>query len=181
MPAMDYRAAAADAERTQAEIEALNAEFSRCAASIALIEGELARLTRKLQDIKIKGTAQEAAEGSLVVLEGWAEEDKSKEVDALLEEYDGVESLEGNVTLKDPTVFKGVIDEGYLKAFLANTYEEKTSVNRDSLNNILRGITGQNLQGTIQTKVGMFFNRYPAANVSKFFGAMKDFGAQKIQ
>ena len=106
MPAMDYRAAAADAERTQAEIEALNAEFSRCAASIELIEGELARLTRKLQDTKIKGTAQEAAEGSLVVLEGWAEEDKSKEVDALLEEYDGVVYLKSQPTPEDDTPVK---------------------------------------------------------------------------
>ena len=106
MPAMDYRAAAADAERTQAEIEALNAEFSRCAASIELIEGELARLTRKLQDTKIKGTAQEAAEGSLVVLEGWAEEDKAKEVDALLEEYDGVVYLKSQPTPEDDTPVK---------------------------------------------------------------------------
>ena len=106
MPAMDYRAAAADAERTQAEIEALNAEFSRCAASIELIEGELARLTRKLQDTKIKGTAQEAAEGSLVVLEGWAEEDKAGEVDALLEEYDGVVYLKSQPTPEDDTPVK---------------------------------------------------------------------------
>ena len=106
MPAMDYRAAAADAERTQTEIEALNAEFSRCAASIELIEGELARLTRKLQDTKIKGTAQEAAEGSLVVLEGWAEEDKSNEVDALLEEYDGVVYLKSQPTPEDDTPVK---------------------------------------------------------------------------
>ena len=106
MPAMDYRAAAADAERTQSEIEALNAEFSRCATSLELIEDELARLTRKLQDVRIKGTAQEAAEGSLVVLEGWAEEDKSSEVDALLEEYDGVVYLKSQPTPEDDTPVK---------------------------------------------------------------------------
>ena len=106
MPAMDYRAAAADAERTREEIEALNTDFSRCAASLDKIEAEAERLSRQLQNVKIKGTAQEAADGSLVVLEGWAEEDKSKEVDALLEEYDGVVYLKSQPTPEDDTPVK---------------------------------------------------------------------------
>ncbi|MBR4995540.1 MAG: V-type ATP synthase subunit I [Alistipes sp.] len=106
MPAMDYRSAEADAERTRQEIQALNADFSRCAASIELIEAELAALKRQLQGVKIKGTAEEAADGSLVVLEGWAEEDKSGEVDALLEEYDGVVYLKSQPTPEDDTPVK---------------------------------------------------------------------------
>ncbi|MBQ6473422.1 MAG: DUF1565 domain-containing protein [Victivallales bacterium] len=96
------------------------------------------------------------------------------------EEYPGIESLNDNTSLKDPAAFKGIIDEAYLKAFVGNTYSEKTDLNRDSVNNTLRALLGMNLQGTITTKVGMFFNRYPAANVPKFFGAIQGVGAQAI-
>ena len=106
MPAMDYRAAAAEAEDNRKQAEALNAEISRCAASISLIEKELAKLNCRLQEVKIRGTAEEAADGSLVVMEGWAEADRSKEVDALLEEYPGVVYLKSDPTEEDDTPVK---------------------------------------------------------------------------
>lgn len=106
MPAMDYRAAAAQAADLSKEVEKLNGEFSRCAASVALIEKELAKLNCRLQEVKIRGTAEEAADGSLVVMEGWAEADRSKEVDALLEEYPGVVYLKSDPTEEDDTPVK---------------------------------------------------------------------------
>ena len=106
IPAMDYRAAATEAEDNRKQAEALNAEFSRCAASISLIEKELAKLNCRLQEVKIRGTAEEAADGSLVVMEGWAEADRSKEVDALLEEYPGVVYLKSDPTEEDDTPVK---------------------------------------------------------------------------
>ena len=59
-----------------------------------------------MQEVKIRGTAEEAADGSLVVMEGWAEADRSKEVDALLEEYPGVVYLKSDPTEEDDTPVK---------------------------------------------------------------------------
>ena len=105
-PAMDYRAAAAEAEECRAQLEALNADYSRCAASVDKIEQKLASMQRQLQNVKIKSTATEAADGALVVMEGWAESDKSKEVDALLEEYSGVVYIKSDPTPEDDTPVK---------------------------------------------------------------------------
>ena len=44
-------------------------------------------LKRKLEEIRVKNTAQPEADGTLVILEGWAEESDSAKVDALLAEY----------------------------------------------------------------------------------------------
>ena len=105
-PTMDSRAAMAEADKCRAEVTALNAELSACAASVGSIEQELETLTQKLQNVKIHGTASEAADGRLVVLEGWAEEDKSQEVDKLLDEYSGVIYLKRNPEPEDDTPVK---------------------------------------------------------------------------
>ena len=93
-------------------------------------------------------------------------------------DYDGIESLEGNIALDKADVFKGVLDLPYLDAFLSATYSETTDFDENSPANALRGMLGLNKQGSITTKVSMFCNRYPAANVLKLFGIMKDYGAQ---
>ena len=43
-----------------------------------------------------------------------------------MSDYPGMSSVEGNVSLKDPSVFKGIINAAYLTAFLNATYSEKT-------------------------------------------------------
>lgn len=105
-PTRDYRAVEAEAERDRAQLAALDAEFARCAASVDAIESELAALTCRLQNVRIKGTAAEAADGMLVVMEGWAETDKSAEVDALLEEYPNVVYFKSDPTPEDNTPVK---------------------------------------------------------------------------
>ena len=105
-PAMDSRAALAEAEQCRAEVAKVNASLSACAASVEAIEQELDALSKKLQNVKIHGTATEAADGTLVVLEGWAEEDKSQQVDALLEEYSGVVYIKRDPTPEDDTPVK---------------------------------------------------------------------------
>ncbi len=105
-PARDYRAVAAEAEEDRAQLAALDAEFARCAASVDAVESELADLTCRLQNVKIRGTAAEAAEGKLTVMEGWAETDKSAEVDALLEEYPNVVYFKSDPTPEDNTPVK---------------------------------------------------------------------------
>ena len=94
-----------------------------------------------------------------------------------LEGTDGIESIEGNIDLKDPAVFKGRINAKYLNAFLSMKYSEKTRLDPGKCN-ALRSVLGLPLQGTIKTKVDMYANRYPMADALKLFGAVKGFGAQ---
>ena len=105
-PTMDSRTADAEADKCREELKSLNVELSVCAASVEAIEQELDRKVRQLQDIKIKGTAAEAADGALVVMEGWAEEDKSAEVDKLLDEYSDVIYLKRDAEREDDTPVK---------------------------------------------------------------------------
>ena len=105
-PSFDSRAALAEAEKCGEEIKKVNAQISACAASVEAIEQQLDALTKQLQNVKIHGTATEAADGALVVMEGWAEEDKSQQVDALLEEYSGVVYIKRDPTPEDDTPVK---------------------------------------------------------------------------
>lgn len=98
-----------------------------------------------------------------------------------MEEAPGIESLQGNIALADPTKFKGVIDENYLKAFLSATYTEKADFDRNSPANVFRSTFGLNMEGTITSKVSMFANPYPYDSAVKFFGVMPGYGAQKVE
>ena len=97
------------------------------------------------------------------------------------EDCTGMESVEKNISLKDPAVFKGIIDQAYLAGFLSATYTEKTSYDPNSPANVFRSALGMNKVGSIQSKVSMFANRYPDENVLKFFGAMPQYGAQAVK
>ena len=105
-PTMDSRAAMAEADARRNDVAEVNVALSACAASVDAIEQELESLTQQLQNVKIHGTASEAADGRLVVLEGWAEEDKAQQVDKLLDEYSGVVYLKRNPTPEDDTPVK---------------------------------------------------------------------------
>lgn len=47
-------------------------------------------------------------------------------------DFPGMESVEDNVSLKDPAAFKGAIDEAYLNAFLNASYSETTDFDENS-------------------------------------------------
>ena len=99
-----------------------------------------------------------------------------------VDQFDDVEQLAksgGNSALTDPAVFKGIINEAYLNGFLAASYKESTSVDRDSPANLFRSAMGMNIQGKMTSSATMYANRYPWQDALKFFGAMKDCGAQK--
>jgi len=98
-----------------------------------------------------------------------------------LGDLDGMESAEGNIVIKDPAVFKNVIDSNYLQAFLNATYTEKVDYDPNSPVNQFRAAFGMNKQGSISSKVSMYANCYPMESALKFFGALKDFGAQPIK
>ena len=105
-PAKDSRAVLAEAEECRQELKDIDVALSKCAASVEVIEQELVALKQQLQNVKIQGTAAEAADGALVVMEGWAEQNKSAEVDKLLDEYPNVVYLKRDATREDDTPVK---------------------------------------------------------------------------
>ncbi|MBO7148035.1 MAG: right-handed parallel beta-helix repeat-containing protein [Lentisphaeria bacterium] len=98
-----------------------------------------------------------------------------------LADADGMESVENNIGFKDPSLFKGRIDDKFLAAFLSATYTEKVHYNENSPINQFRAALGLNKQGTITSKVTMYANPYPFDSALKFFGAVKDYGAQPVK
>ncbi len=94
-----------------------------------------------------------------------------------LEEVDGIESIDSNIDLQDPAVFKGRINAQYLNAFLSMKYTEKTKLDPGKCN-ALRSVLGLPLQGTITTTCDMYANRYPQEDALKLFGAVVQYGAQ---
>ena len=99
-----------------------------------------------------------------------------------MSDFPGMESVEGNIALKDPGTFKDALNKAYLEAFLSASYSEKTDYDENSPANVFRAAMGMNKVGTIQTKVSMYGNRYPLADTYKLFGAYPGgFGAQAVR
>ena len=80
-----------------------NAVISAVADAKSEIEKELATFKCQMQDVRIEATADKAAEGLLLVMEGWAEKDNAEKVDALLNEYPNVVYIKENPTEEDET------------------------------------------------------------------------------
>lgn len=72
------------------------------------------------------------------------------------------------------------VDKAYLEGLLAARYSEKADYDPSSPSNQFREAMGLNKRGKLETKVSMFGNRYPTADVAKFFGAVSGVGAQAI-
>ncbi len=105
-PQMDIRQAEAAIAAEQTKLEALDADFARAAASQELLAAHVASLKERLQGTKVEATAQRAADGTLAIMEGWAETETSGKVDALLEEYPNVVYLKSDPTPEDNTPVK---------------------------------------------------------------------------
>ena len=91
---------------TRAKLDALDAGFARAAASADLIAAHVAALKERLQGVQVEATARQAADGTLVIMEGWAETESSGKVDALLKEYPNVVFLKSDPTPEDNTPVK---------------------------------------------------------------------------
>ena len=94
------------------------------------------------------------------------------------EDAEPLTEIDGCVSLKDPNVFNGKLNMAYLKGFINATYSETANYDPNSANNQFRAALGMNKQGTINSKVSMFANRYPFEDALKLFGAVKGYGAQ---
>ena len=90
----------------QAALEMLDQRFARIAASEERMKGYAAMLKEQLQGARVEATATRAADGMLIVMEGWAETATSKAVDALLEEYPNMVYLKSDPTPEDNTPVK---------------------------------------------------------------------------
>ncbi|MEG1671968.1 MAG: V-type ATP synthase subunit I [Alistipes sp.] len=102
-PTMDVREAERQIVDNEAKLHALDLEFSRVEASSKLLAAHAAQLKERLQGVKVEATAQRAADGSLVVMEGWAVKETSTKVDALLEQYPNVVYIKADPTPEDNT------------------------------------------------------------------------------
>ncbi len=71
-----------------------------------MLAAYVASLKERLQGVKVEATARQAADGTLVVMEGWAETETSAKVDALLEEYPNVVYIKSDPTPEDNTPVK---------------------------------------------------------------------------
>lgn len=84
----------------------LDRTLSACADARAEIEAELAALKVRLQDVRIEATAENVADGMLLVMEGWAEEENAPKVDAALDAYPNVVYVKSAPTPEDNTPVK---------------------------------------------------------------------------
>lgn len=99
-----------DAEKAMkaniAKMRELDRTLSACADARAEIEAELAALKVRLQDVRIEATAENVADGMLLVMEGWAEEENAPKVDAALDAYPNVVYVKSAPTPDDDTPVK---------------------------------------------------------------------------
>ena len=105
-PAMTAHDAEAKVASLRSRLSATDAEMSRAAAAAALIERDCNRLREELQRVKVTATAEAAADGTLLIMEGWAERETSDRVDALLDEYPNVLYIKSDPTPEDETPVK---------------------------------------------------------------------------
>jgi len=105
-PTMNNSELKAQIEQNEATVKAQNGVLSAVADARKEIDAELAALKCKMQDVRIEATADKAAEGLLLVMEGWAEKATSEQVDAALNEYPNVVYIKENPTEEDETPVK---------------------------------------------------------------------------
>ncbi|MFR9524517.1 MAG: V-type ATP synthase subunit I [Rikenellaceae bacterium] len=93
-------------EVLEAQVAELELKLMACAKGVDAIRAERETLFAQLQSMKVRSTATEAADGSLLLMTAWAEEETSTKVDALLEEYPGVIYMKSRPTPEDDTPVK---------------------------------------------------------------------------
>ena len=71
------------------------------------------------------------------------------------------------------------VNKAYLEGFLSARYSEKVDYNPNSPSNQWREAMGMNKQGSIQSTVTMFMNKYPWKETLSLFGSVQGYGAQK--
>jgi len=70
------------------------------------------------------------------------------------------------------------VNKDYLEGYLAARYSEQTDLDRNSPSNQWRSMMGMNLQGTMNSSVTMFCNKYPWKDAILLFGNVEGVGAK---
>ncbi len=102
-PQMDIREADMQIASARKQLAEQDTVFSRVAASEELMHRHAISLKEKLQGVRVEAAATEAADGRLLVMEGWAEKETSSQVDQLLEAYPNVVWIKSDPTEEDET------------------------------------------------------------------------------
>ena len=105
-PTMNNAELKALIKANEAVVAEQNGVISAAADAKTEIEKELAALKCQMQDVRIEATADKAAEGLLLVMEGWAEKETSEQVDKALNDYPNVVYIKENPTEEDDTPVK---------------------------------------------------------------------------
>ena len=105
-PVQNNATTKAQIEQNETLIKEQYAVISAVADAKAEIEAELAHLKRAMQDVRIEATADKAADGLLLVMEGWAEKENAEKVDAALNDYPNVVYIKEEPTEEDETPVK---------------------------------------------------------------------------
>ena len=105
-PTMNNAEIKAQIEANNSIVNEQNAVISAVADARQEIEKELTELKHQMQDVRIEATADKAAEGLLLVMEGWAEKQNSAQVDAALNDYPNVVYIKSEPTEEDDTPVK---------------------------------------------------------------------------
>ena len=105
-PTMNLKQLTAAVKSAEQRIADAEQTIVACAAHRSVIAAELAELKSQLQNLRISSTAEQAADGLLLVLEGWAEEANASKVDALLNASPSTVYIKSNPTPEDNTPVK---------------------------------------------------------------------------
>ena len=105
-PVQNNATTKAQIEHNEALIKEQYAIISAVADAKAEIEQELASYKYAMQDVRIEATADKAADGLLLVMEGWAEKSTSEQVDAVLNDYPNVVYIKAEPSEEDETPVK---------------------------------------------------------------------------
>lgn len=92
-----------EAESLEKELEEWNRQLARCVASQDAIAEHEASLRERLRFRQVHSSGRAEADGSLVLLEGWATRETADRVDAMLEEYPDLFYLKSDPTPDDDT------------------------------------------------------------------------------
>lgn len=105
-PAMNYLEAEKQVAELESQLAATDRTIARCAASVDMIETAAAEARERLQLAKVVASGEKAADGALVVMEGWAEAETAVKVDAMLEQSPNTIYLKRDPEPEDDTPVK---------------------------------------------------------------------------
>ena len=98
--------ASAEVEKLSAEVESWDKVYANAVASVELIDKARGQISEQLDFSRVARSGKAEAEGSLTVMEAWAEEENEAQVDAMLDAEPGLYYIKEKPTPEDNTPVK---------------------------------------------------------------------------